>query len=203
MLDYPRSIVARNGIWALRGQTPLYRICDPRVLEALNVPFVVQHLPERAAGVLGFNPQHPAAVQLAMDWKRHALVREHIVPDNAVSYHKQDQAIFNCLLLKAAAEGALTLTDDDVDISSATPAKDITTRNIVNPGIPIWADPLVRLYFWPEKPIDQLGHRWKQFLGQQAGRRTAMVERALHRLCLRRQPRNYAPHSFARLWLLR
>ena len=147
MLDYPLSIVAKNGIWTLRSKSSLNRNCDPRVLEALNVPFAVRHLPYRAAGVLGFNPQHPAAVQLAMDWKRHALVREHIVPENAASYHKQDQAIFNCLLLKAAAEGALTLTDDEVDISSARPARDVTTRNIVNPGIPIWADPLVRLYF--------------------------------------------------------
>ena len=132
-LERPLSIVARNGIWTLRGKSSLSCICDPRVLDALNAPLSVRHLPYRAAGVLGFNPQHPASVQLAMDWKRRALVRQLIVPDNAASYHKQDQAILNCLLLKAAAEGAITLTDDEVDISSARPAKDVTTRNVVNP----------------------------------------------------------------------
>ena len=54
-------------------------------------------------------------------------------PTTPPAYHKEDQAIFNCLLLKAAAEGALTLTVEEVDISSASPAKDVTTRNIVNP----------------------------------------------------------------------
>ena len=165
MLKRPLSIVEKHGIWTLKSKSPLYSKCDPRVLEALKVPVMVQHLPERAAGALGFNPQHPATVQLAMDWKRHALVQEHIVPDNAASYHKQDQAIFNCLLFRAAAEGALTLTDDEVDISSARPAKDITTRNIVNPSVPIWADPLVRLWFLTYKKADQLNHRWKNFSG--------------------------------------
>lgn len=164
-LERPLSIVEMNGIWTLKSKSPLISKCDPRVLEALKVPVMVHHLPERAAGALGFNPQHPAAVQLATDWKRHALVRELIVPDNAASYHKQDQAIFNCLLLKAASEGAITLTDDEVDISSARPAKDVTTRNVVNPSIPIWADPLVRLYYLAEKRIDQLGHHCKQFSG--------------------------------------
>lgn len=162
-LECPISIVAKNGIWSLKSRSPLYIKCDPRVLDALKVPIMVQHVPERAAGALGFNPQHPAAVQLAMDWKRHALVRELIVPDNAASYHKQDQAIFNCLLFKAAAEGAITLTDDEIDISSARPAKDVTTRNIVSPSVPIWADSLVRLYFSAYKKTDQFSYVWKQF----------------------------------------
>ena len=159
----PLSIVAENGIWTLRSKTPLHRRCDPRVLEALAVPLSVQHLPERAAGALGFNPQHPAAVQLAMDWKRHALVRELVIPDNAAACHKQDQSIFNCLLLKAAAEGTLTLTEEDVDISAASPTRDITTRNIITPDVPGWADRFMRLWFSAYKSADQLSHHWKNF----------------------------------------
>jgi len=162
-LEHPLSIIESNGTWVLKSQTPLHRKCDPRTLDALKVPLAVRHLPERSANALGFDPRNPAAVQLVMDWKRHALVRELIVPDNAASYHKQDQAIYNCLLFKAAAEGALTLTGEEVDISSARPAKDVTTRNIVNPRVPIWADPLVRLWFSAYKIADQLNHRWNNF----------------------------------------
>jgi hypothetical protein len=168
-LECPLAIVAKNGIWALKSKSPLYAKCDPSVMDALEVPIVVRHLSERAAGALGFDPGHAAAVQLAVDWKHHALVREHIVPKNAASFHKQDQAVFNCLLLKAAAEGTIILTDDEVDISSARPTKDITTRNVVDPSVPIWADPLVRLIFLAYKKADQLNHQWKQFSGGRLG----------------------------------
>lgn len=162
-LKRPLSIIAENGIWTLRGKSSLSGICDPRVLDALQAPVAVWHLPYRAGGVMGFDPKHPAAVQLATEWKRHALIQEHIVPANAAGYHKQDQAVFSCLLLKAAAEGAITLTVDDVDISSASPAKDVTTRNVVNPEVPTWADPLARLYYFGYKKADQLSHRWNNF----------------------------------------
>ena len=168
-LETPLSIVLKNGIWALKSQSPLYRKCDPRVLASLNVPTTVLHLPERAAGALGFDPGHSASFQLAMDWKRHALVKEHILPENAASFHKQDQAVFNCLLLKAVAEATLTLTDDEIDISSARPAKDVTTRNNVSPKVPVWADSLVRFSFAVYKKTDQLSYRWKQFSASRLG----------------------------------
>ena len=163
-LDRPLSVIRENGIWTLRSQSPLHAKCDVRVLDALHVPLNVRHVRERAAGVLGFDPHNIAAVQLAMDWKQHALVPELIVPEGAAPYHKQDQALFNCLLLKAAAEGRLKLTDDEVDISSARPAKDVTTRNIVDARIPTWADPIVRLNFLAYKTADQVNHRMQNFL---------------------------------------
>ncbi len=162
-LELPLATVARNGIWALKSKSPLQTKCDPRVLDALEVPLAVRHLPERAAGALGFDPGHAAAVKLAMDWKRYALNRSLVVPDGAPVYHKQDQSLFNCLLLKAADEGGITLTDDEIDISSARPARDITTRNILSPSIPLWADPLARLWYGAYKKADQFGHRWNEF----------------------------------------
>ena len=168
-LAHPLSIVRENGIWALRSKSPLNSKCDVKVLDALQVPLAVRHVQERAAGALGFDPDHAAAVQLAIDWKRHAMVADFIVPEAAASYHKQDQAIFNCLLLKAAAEGTLKLTEEEIDISSARPAKDVTTRNIIDPSIPIWADPVVRLTFSAYKKADQLNHRLQQFSSRRLG----------------------------------
>ena len=162
-LEKPLRTAAENGIWILKSQTPIHQKCDPRVLDALNVPLEVRHVPERAAGAIGIDPKHPAAFKLAENWKQCALEKELVLPTNTAKYHKQDQALLNCLLLSAAAKGEIKLSDDEVDISSSWPARDITTRNRVSPNVPTWADPAVRAWFWAYKTADQWNHRWQKF----------------------------------------
>jgi hypothetical protein len=162
-LERPLAMLASRGIWTLRSQSPLYRKCDKRVIEALGVPAEVCHLAERAAGAIGFDPQNQVARQLAADWRRHALIADHIVPPNADACHKQDQSILNCLLLTAIGAGTLELDDEDIDISSPAPTTEITSRNIVKPGIPVWLDTPVRGAFTLYKTADRLAHQWQRF----------------------------------------
>ncbi|MBL8790323.1 MAG: hypothetical protein JNM45_07480 [Rhizobiales bacterium] len=162
-LDRPLAILRTHGLWVLKSQSPLFRKCDPAVLDALHVPLEARHLTERAAGAIGIDPQHPAAMELAQAWKRHALEAAHIVPVNAASFHKQDQSLLNCLLLTAACKREITLTDDEIDISSFRPYRGLSTRNKVAADAPAWLDPLLRLRQSMVKGADRLYHRLREF----------------------------------------
>ncbi len=160
-LERPLEIVRSRGLWALRSQQPLERKCDPRVMDRLKVPLEVRHLPEWAAGQIGIDPRHPAALQLAQAWKRHALDSDAIVPAQAVPYHKQDQSLLNCLLLTAAWKGEIEPVEDEVDISSSRPFRGISTRNKVAPDAPFWLDPILRIRSSAYKRGDRLYHRMR------------------------------------------
>jgi hypothetical protein len=168
-LEKPLSKVAENGIWVLKGQSPIHQHCDQRTLDVLSVPLEVRHLKERAAGAVGIDPRHPAVFKLVHSWKHFALQQQLILPTDATSYHKRDQALLSCLLLSAAAKEEIKLGEDEVDISSSQPARDITTRNKVPPEIPTWADPAVRAWFHIEKSVDQWGLRWQRFAQERIG----------------------------------
>lgn len=158
-LDGALAELARQGFWGLRSQMPLAQKCDPRVLDALAVPPEVRHVREYAAGAVGFDLATPLGRQLVDDWVRHALVRDHIVPEGYPPFHKHDQALLNCLLAKAAFAGKLEPTTAEIDISSASPFKDLSTRNFVPGHMPLAADPLLRAWQATHKAADQIYHR--------------------------------------------
>ena len=157
------AAVARDGFWGLRSQMPLARKCDPRVLDALQVPLEVRHIREYAAGAVGFDLSTPLGRQLVEDWARHALISEHIVPDGYPAFHKHDQALLNCLLAKAIHAGNLQPTLVEVDISSASPSKMISTRNYVPEGRPMWLDPIYRVAAAAWKAGDRTYHQLRHF----------------------------------------
>jgi hypothetical protein len=168
-LEKPLRIVAQNGIWVLKGQSPIDQHCDQRTLDALSVPLEVRHINERAAGAIGIDPRHPAAFKLVQSWKRFALEQQFILPSDATSHHKRDQALLSCLLLSAAMREEIELGEDEVDISSYQPARDITTRNKVHSEVPTWVDPAVRAWFHIEKTLDQWGLRWQKVAEERIG----------------------------------
>lgn len=162
-LDRPLEIVRRCGFWALRSQQSLDRKCDARVLDRLQVPLEVRHLPEWAAGQVGIDPRHGAAMKLAHEWKRFSLDAEAIVPLDAAPYHKQDQSVLNCLLLTACFKGEINPVEDEVDISSWRPYRGISTRNRVAPNAPLWQDSVLRAYRRAYKMGDRVYHRLRHF----------------------------------------
>jgi len=162
-LDEALAALDRQGFWGLRSQMPLARKCDPRVLDALEVPLEVRHVREYAAGAVGFDLASPLGRQLVADWADHALVAEHIVPEGYPPFHKHDQALLNCLLAKAMYAGQLEPTLEEIDISSANPSPMISTRNYVPPSRPLWTDPLYRLGTSTWKAGDRLYHKARVF----------------------------------------
>lgn len=159
-LSEPFAIMAKHGIVSLKGKPQLGEHCDPRVLKELGVAVELLHLPERVAGVVGFDPAHKVARELAGNWARHALVENRILPPDAIPNHKPEQAILSALLYKAEAQGLITLNQDEVDISSGRPMRWLTTRNKVWAWLPRIADPICRLYYWLYKAGDQFNHRF-------------------------------------------
>jgi hypothetical protein len=159
----------RNGVVSLKGKPALGEHCDPRVIKNLGVSAELLHLPERVGGVIGFDAAHAVARDIANSWARHALIEDHIMPKGAASSHKAEQALLTALLCKAEAQGLISLTQDEVDISSGGPMRWITTRNKVQPWMPRAADGLVRLYYYLWKSGDQFNHRFRDWERRRIG----------------------------------
>jgi hypothetical protein len=162
-LQGPLDIVSKLGIFSLKGDAPLEENTDPRTLAALNVPRELYHLPERVGGAVGFHPDFVIARTIARAWARHALIEDHIMPPNEKPGHNVDQSVLAALLCLAQSQGLLTLNEDEVDICSGRPNRWITTRNKVSPNVPIWADPIIRLYYYIWKAVDQFLYRFKDW----------------------------------------
>jgi len=162
-LDEALSALTRQGFWGLRGERPLAQKCDPRVLDALEVPLEVRHVREYAAGAVGFDLATPLGRDLVTAWAEHALIADHIVPEGCGPEHKHDQALLNCLLARAMYSGAFEPTLEEIDIRSANPSRMISTRNYVSNSRPLWTDPAYRLGFSAWKAGDRLYNRARLF----------------------------------------
>ncbi len=149
--------IRRDGVYTLQGQSTLGRHCAPAVLDALGVPLETRSRPERAAGVLGLDSMHAGARRLVELWCARCLVpaylRERKPP------HFADQSLYSLTLYELAARGELRLGADQIDISSATPVRWLSTRNKVPPGLPTWLDGAARAYYAAYKAIDRAAIR--------------------------------------------
>ena len=155
MLDHVR----RHGFYILRGQASLQERCDPSILERIGTPRWTWGMRECVACFLGFdagNPQMRALIDSWADWATHEDV---LCPPNSIPRHMNDQAVLNALLAGPVCKGEIVLPERDVDISSGNPARFLSTRNKVKPGLPHWCDPLARLYWRVYKVADQAAHR--------------------------------------------
>jgi hypothetical protein len=144
-----------DGLWYLRGQTPLYLHADCRSLDAMDVPPEVRHLNECVTGALAFNASDPMARRIVEEWRDHALRQDVIAPAGAtVDSHKYDQALLSGEIFKAVKARALPLSLEEIDIGSSRPVRWMTSRNKVSPNVPVWMDPAVRFYYAAYKWMD-------------------------------------------------
>lgn len=163
------AALARDGIYALKGQSALELRCNAFTLNALDVPPEDRKRAERVATVIGFDTERPAVRAFIAEWKAHSLVPERIAP--RTTGHNPEQALLSILLFKYSRDGRIGLGEEEIDISSASPARWITTRNKVGVGTPVWADPAIRLYYFFYKTLDQawLGFQRRRRMGHKAG----------------------------------
>lgn len=153
--------IRTHGAYAARGRTEMAHRCEPVVMDRLEFPPDLAEVRERVANFVGFDPAHPAARKVAQDWERLSRDPDLLLPPvQSVEKHMNDQAVLNCLLLKAEAENRLKLPKVDMDISAGRPIKMVSTRNKVPPWVPLWADPFVRFRYWLIKSLDQAAWRW-------------------------------------------
>ena len=156
--------LAADGVYTLRGQSSIAERCDPQVLDALAVPAQTRRQRERVAGAAGFDARMPDVRALLAEWARLAGIADYIMPRRTAMFqHKSDQSLLNILLHRFAGRGAIRLGEEDIDISAARPVAWMSSRNIVGPDVPRWADPFVRLYYRVYKLADQASWRWRNW----------------------------------------
>mgnify|MGYP001765888149 CR=1 FL=1 len=152
--------IRRTGVLTLWSKTAIGRKADPRTLARTGLAPELWGVIERPATIFGFDAGDPTACDLIRRWAAFCEDPETIAPVDAMPGHKFDQAVLNCVLIAATAEGRLaSLPVGDIDISSGRPVAWFTTRNKVDPRLPTWTDPLCRLWYWTYKTVDQALHR--------------------------------------------
>ncbi len=164
-----RSALARDGTYVLKGASALELRCNAFTLDTLEVTEEDRRRPERPATIIGFDTERPAVRDLIAEWKAHSLIPERIAP--RTPGHNPEQALLSILLFKYERAGGIGLSEGEIDISSASPVRWITTRNKVPNWLPLWADSLARLYYFFEKTLDQAWLRFQQRrrMGHKAG----------------------------------
>lgn len=157
------AALRREGVYALRGQTPLRRRCAPHVAAALGAEEPLLDMPEFAAGVIAFDPGREAIRRLLRTWRDWALEPAYAAPLSET--HKPEQALLSLLLLRGIAAGEFRVECGEVDISSARPVRWVSTRLKVPPGEPGWLGALRQAAYGPVKTVDRWWHRWRRFKG--------------------------------------
>ena len=155
------AAIREHGVYTLAGQSALQDRCDPAIWAAAGAPLEILDLPERAAGVIGFDITQPSARRLLETWRALALDARYWRPLSA--RHMPEQSLLSILIYRAVRTGELTLNPGAIDISCANPVRWLTTRNKVRNTLPRWADPLARLYYFFYKSIDRLVIRVRRF----------------------------------------
>jgi hypothetical protein len=151
--------VSRDGIFSLAGQSSLAECCDPRTLAKLQPAPADLIEPYRAGGVLGFDPARPLVREIVRHWRDFAADPDCIAPSGADRHHKFDQALLTAVLCRARREHGLRLGTDEIDISSRSPVRWVSTRNKVAPWVPPACDALVRAYYAIWKRADRMALR--------------------------------------------
>lgn len=157
-LSAMRAKLSRDGTYVLKGASALELRCNGFTLDALAVPEQDRKRPERPATIIGLDSAHPGAAALIGEWKAHALIPERIAPRTKA--HNPEQALLSILLFRYQREGRIGLGEEEIDISSPTPVRWISTRNKVPLWVPVWADALPRLTYFFYKTADQA---WLRF----------------------------------------
>jgi hypothetical protein len=164
-----RTALAQGGTYVLKGASALELRCDAAVLDDLGVPEEDRKRPERPSGIVGFDTKRATVRNLIAEWASLALQPERIL--SRTKGHNPDQALLSILLFKYERQGEIGLSEDEIDISSPAPVRWVSTRNKVSNGVPVWADPLVRLHYFFDKTLDQAWLRFqrRRRMGHKAG----------------------------------
>ena len=160
--------IQRTGVYALVGQSSIFDHGHDRTLATVGCHPDYFDRPEFAAGVLGFDSERPAVQALLQRWQAYALDPDCIAPKEPPKRsgvaHRWEQTILSVLLYEYETVTGLSLSRDEVDISSERPVPFLSTRNKVGPDVAVWADPLVRAGYRIVKTIDRAFLRGRRLL---------------------------------------
>ncbi|MBO6584716.1 MAG: DUF1647 domain-containing protein [Gracilimonas sp.] len=155
------NVISETGSYVpFSGSGTLDEWTVQETLDYMNVPQHWYGKRNRAGNTCGFSHSNKVIKEVIEKWRELALIKECIKPEGANrSNHRDDQSLLSILLMEAAEKDNLTLTDDEVDISSWNPTSFISVRNFVSPSIPESLNVLTIPYFKVVRQIDMLINR--------------------------------------------
>lgn len=133
------KIISETGSYVpFSGSGTLEEWTVNETLNYLKVPKNWYNNRNRAGNTCGFSYSNEEIKRVIESWKKLALIKECIKPEGANrGNHRDDQSVLSILLMEAASNKNLLLTNDEVDISSRNPNSFISVRNFVSPNIPV------------------------------------------------------------------
>lgn len=121
----------------------------PETITYMQADATLLNQPCLAACVCGFSYASPIAREIVRRWEQFSLVKECIAPNPPFERSRYDQSILNILLYQFESQGKISLTKEQVNISSENtqPISLLIVRNKVKSKTPLYLDLFIRYYF--------------------------------------------------------
>jgi hypothetical protein len=147
-----------HGLWSpFGGGSRMDFRTHHGMLDYLNASERERSARFRSACTCAFDPGHSGALELIRQWRELAWDRQALLPDGCCNAnHRYDQSLLTVLLTRSG----LDPSSEELDVSGMFPTPYLRTRNKVSNRVPLWLDPVCRLWFWTYREIDV---RWLRF----------------------------------------
>ena len=142
----------KNGVWSpYGGGSRMDFRTHPGMLDYLGAGEPERGARFRSACSCAFDPAHPAALEVVRQWRELAWNPEVLLPEGCCNAnHRYDQSLLTVLLTRSG----LDPSHEELDVSGLFPTPYLRTRNKVSNRVPLWLDPLCRLWFWFYRELD-------------------------------------------------
>lgn len=144
--------LSQHGVWSpYGGGSRMDFRTHPGMLDYLKAGEPERSARFRSACSCAFDPSNPAALEVARRWRELAWDPQALLPAGCSNAnHRYDQSLLTVLLVRSG----LDPSSEELDVSGLFPTPYLRTRNKVSNRVPLWLDPLCRLFFWTYRELD-------------------------------------------------
>lgn len=157
------AIGETGSYFPVSGTGTLAEWTHPATLQYLNVPEKYYSYRNRCGCMCGFSYNNAPIRGMVDEWARLALIKECIKPEGANrANHRDDQSLLTILLYRLLETTPLSVTTDEVNISSPSPIKLVSVRNKVPPWWPLGLNSVSIAWFLITRKLDISINRLKR-----------------------------------------
>ncbi len=142
----------QHGLWSpFGGGSRMDFRTHPGMLDYLMASEPERAARFRSACTCAFDPSNPVVLETVRSWRRLAWDPKALLPAGCCNAnHRYDQSLLTVLLTRSG----LDPSSEELDVSGLFPTPYLRTRNKVSNRVPLWLDPLCRLWFWTYRELD-------------------------------------------------
>ena len=142
----------QHGVWSpFGGGSRMDYRTHPGMLDYLKAGEPERGARFRSACTCAFDPAHPIALEVVRLWRELAWDPQALLPDGCCNAnHRYDQSLLTVLLTRSGLDPSC----EELDVSGLFPTPYLRTRNKVSNRVPLWLDPICRLWFWMYRELD-------------------------------------------------